>query len=317
MLLAAGAGSRLKPLTDRVPKPLAPIANVPLIEHTLSWLARQEVHEVMINVHHHANRISREIGDGGRFGLGVSYSAEEELLGTGGAVARCSEFFEEEPFFVIYGDNLIEANLQELHQFHKSHRAAITIGLMSPDDPTSSGMVEVGEHGLVLNFVEKPNPGESGATKANAGVYVMDPSLLKTMAPMFSDFGLNLIPAWIAEGRRVFAADLGGYLQDTGTPDRYRKANWDVLSGKMSYKARGTRTENIVVGDNAHISTTSTLLGRNLVGDDCMIDADARLTNCILWRGVTIGRACNLDNVIVGEGAIIEAETYANDAILV
>jgi mannose-1-phosphate guanylyltransferase len=317
MLLAAGAGSRLRPLTDRVPKPLAPVGNVPLLERTLSWLAGQGVTDVMVNLHHHAEQISGAIGDGGGPGLAVSYSVEEELLGTGGAVHRCAKFFAGEPFFVVYGDNLIDVDLRLLSQFHEANGSVATIGLFTPDDPSASGMVDVDGDGRVLRFVEKPRPGESNATLANSGIYVLDETLLSAFPAGYSDFGKDLFPAWLAEGKSVYGVELGGYLQDTGTPDRYRKANWDVLAGGLRYSPRGARVGDTVIGDNANISPDAEFLGRNIIGDDCVIGGASTLIDCIVWRGATVGRECELVNVIVGEGTIVADGTRATDAILV
>ena len=317
MLLAAGAGSRLRPLTDRVPKPLAPIANVPLLERTLSWLAGEGVTDVMVNVHHHAAKISGAIGSGDGFGLAVHYSVENELLGTSGAVQRCAEFFRDEPFYVVYGDNLIDADLGRLREFHKSKNAVATIALFTPDDPSACGMVDVSPDGRIERFVEKPKPGESQATMANAGVYILNPSLLSTLPGGFSDFGKNMFPAWLDDGRPLFAAALGGYLQDTGTPDRYRKANWDVLAGTLRYEPRGVSRQGAIMDRDAVISPNVQLVDRNVIGARCTIDAEVTLQNCIVWPDAKIGAGSNLTNVIVGESAIIEAGTVADNTILV
>ena len=317
MLLAAGTGSRLRPLTDTVPKPLAPIANSPLLFRTLSWLAGEGITEVMINLHHHADKIRAAIGDGDKLGILVRYSVEEDLLGTSGAVGKCAEFFQEEPFFVIYGDNLIDAELKPLFDFHRSRHAAATIALFVPDDPSASGMVELDESGKVSRFVEKPKPGKTDATMANAGIYVLDPGLLTAIPYGFSDFGHDIFPTWLKDGRPVYADELRGYLQDTGTPDRYRKANWDVMSGKLRMRPHGGMVGDALIGNRSFVSPSAVLTARNIVGSDCRVGDGSRLEGCILWDRVSIGRNCELSQVVVGEGALVADGTVAADTILV
>jgi NDP-sugar pyrophosphorylase family protein len=307
----------LRPLTDTTPKPLAPIANRALLVRTLTWLAGQGVTDVAINLHHCADKIRSAIGSGRECGLSVSYSVEDELLGTAGAVAKCASFFAGESFFVIYGDNLIEADLGPLMDFHKERDAAATIGLFVPDDPAASGMVEMAGDGRVTRFVEKPRAGETDAVMANAGVYVIDQSLLSALPGGFSDFGKDIFPAWLEDGRRVFGRDLGGYLRDTGTPDRYRTANWDLLAGVLRQRPNGAMMGEMLVGVNAQIGADVDTTRRNIVGADCRIGTRSLLCDCILLDGAGVGTDCVLTRVIVGEGAAVADGTVANDSILV
>ena len=322
MLLAAGTGTRLKPLTDYTPKPLAPIVNVPLLERTLRWLKEEGITEVVVNVHHHADQIQEAIGDGELLGIRVYYSVEKSLLGTSGAVRQCAARFRDRPFYVIYGDNLVDANLWRLNHFHKQNQADATIGLFTPDDPSAVGMVDLADDGRVTQFIEKPSRGKvpPTATMANAGVYILNPSLLDTLPEGVSDFGHDMFPQWLKEGRRVFAVTLGGYLQDTGTPDRYRKANWDVVAGALSHHrpvgdwrpgGRG------IIADGAIVDPGALLTYDTIVGPNCAVENNVELNHCILWPGSIVRSGSVLDNVIVGTDTVVPTGTYARDTILV
>ncbi len=315
MLLAAGSGTRLRPLTDKVPKPLAPIANEPLLSRTLTWLKWEGVDDAVINLHHLGEHIMSEIDVRPLNGPRVWFSIESVLLGTSGAVRKCADYLSEGPFFVIYGDNLIDADLSKLMRFHQDTASEATIALFSPDDPTACGMVEIDQNARVTNFVEKPKPGESHATMANAGIYIIEPHLLKTLPDGFSDFGSDIFPMWLQDNVKISATALGGYLQDTGTPDRYRKANWDILTGRLRHKPLGVTVGSSIMAAGT-IVDPSARLDHCVIGEACTIEENAMLQNCILWNEATIERGAMLRNVIVGSGAIVPVDAFVSDAIL-
>jgi NDP-sugar pyrophosphorylase family protein len=225
-ILAAGAGTRLRPLTDSCPKPMLPIAGEPLLAHTLRWLHRYGVVEAALNLHHLPDVVRDGLGDGASFGMRLSYSYEPELLGTAGAARRVAELypgFFDETFAVIYGDLLLDLDLTDLLAFHRERDSLFTIALKYTSTPQSQGMIEVNERGRVLRFVEKPSQWDGGDV-ANAGVYICEPAVLDRIPPGFSDFGHNIIPALLQEGAPVYGRPLRGYLLDIGTPAAYAEA---------------------------------------------------------------------------------------------
>lgn len=221
-ILAAGAGTRLRPLTDTCPKPMLPIAGKPLLERTLTWLRRYGVTEAALNLYHLPHVVRDGLGDGARFGMHLHYHEEKELLGTSGAVHGFPGFFDA-PFLVIYGDLLIDLDLDHLIGFHQERKALMTLALKHTETPRSQGMIEIDPQGRVLQFVEKPASWQGGDT-ANAGVYVCQPELIDTIPAGFSDFGHDIIPALLHDRRPVYAVPLRGYLLDIGTPEAYAQA---------------------------------------------------------------------------------------------
>lgn len=226
MILAAGAGTRLRPLTDTCPKPMLPIAGEPLLALTLAWLQRYGVREAALNLHHLPEVVRAGLGDGHRFGMTLHYSYEPVLLGTAGAARRIAELvpdFFNETFVVIYGDLLLNIDLADLLAFHQARQSLFTIALKQTDTPASQGMIEVDAAGRVLRFVEKP-AGWDGGNVANAGVYLCEPAVLEHIPAGFSDFGHTIIPALLQQGAAVYGKPLNGYLLDIGTPAAYAQA---------------------------------------------------------------------------------------------
>ncbi len=222
LILAAGAGTRLRPLTDSCPKPMLPIAGKPLLAHTLSWLRRYGVTKAALNLYHLPHVVREGLGDGQQFGMQLLYNEETELVGTSGAIHGFPGFFDA-PFLVIYGDLLLDLDLEQLIGFHNQRKAIITLALKRTETPHSQGMIEVDGQGRVLQFVEKPQSWQGGDT-ANAGVYVCQPELLDYIPPGFSDFGHDIIPALLRDQQAVYGMPLRGYLLDIGTPEAYAQA---------------------------------------------------------------------------------------------
>lgn len=225
MILAAGEGRRLRPLTDAVPKPMLPVGGRPLVVHLIDLLRSHGVREIAINLHHQPEAISAFLGDGRHFGVRVTYSLEERLLGSAGGVKRMEAFFGDEPFLVIYGDVLTGLDLTALHAFHTSRGAALTMALHQPEALNECGVVDLSEDGRVLAFVEKPGPGEEPSRWANAGIYIVEPPVLRQIPPDTPfDFGADLFPLLLER-----AASLYGYVSDApvvdiGTPEGYVRA---------------------------------------------------------------------------------------------
>lgn len=228
LILAAGVGTRLRPLTDTCPKPMLPIAGEPLLAHTLRWLRRYGVTEAALNLHYLPEVVRNGLGDGSRFDMQLRYAHEERLQGTAGAIHNFPGFFDA-PFLVIYGDLLLDLDLADLIGVHQAQDALMTLALKRTDTPQSQGMIEVDCDGRVLRFVEKPPQWDGGDT-ANAGVYVCQPEIATLVPPGVSDFGHDIIPALLRGGAPIYGRPLKGYLLDIGTPTAYEQAQRDYSS---------------------------------------------------------------------------------------
>jgi NDP-sugar pyrophosphorylase family protein len=208
MILAAGAGTRLGSVTVSLPKPMVPVLGLPLLEHTISALSRQGVRDLVINLHHCPEAIPGHFGDGTQWGVRIQYSPEASLLGTGGALMPWRSFFDS-TFLVVYGDNLLKADVGRLLQFHRERKASVTVALLWRDDAWHSGIADVDEDGRILRFVEKPRRTELFSRWVSAGLLVVEPEVIDRIpADGASDFGRDLLPRWIAENRGVFGYKL-------------------------------------------------------------------------------------------------------------
>jgi mannose-1-phosphate guanylyltransferase len=231
MILAAGRGTRLRPLTATCPKPMIPIAGRPLLEYTIRLLARHGFDELVVNLHHLPQAIQDHFGDGRAWDVKLTYSYEKELLGTAGAVRKMADFFDQR-FLVYYGDHLSNADLTALLQFHERTGGPATLGLLWKEDPSASGIVELDSNHRVQRFIEKPGTDQVFDNYlVNAGIYVLEPEIMEWIpASSPCDFGHDVFPALLADGRPIYGHQLQGKLLSTDTLERYRDTQQQVAA---------------------------------------------------------------------------------------
>lgn len=233
LILAAGKGTRLKELTAHMPKPMLPVGEKPLLAHIIGWLRYYGISNIAINLHHAPEQITNYFGDGNEFGVNITYSFEEELLGTAGAAKRL-EWFLDEPFVVVYGDVFSNVNLGRLIAFHqlqcekfKTDRA-ITLSLYRVPNPTECGLVDLDNSGQILRFVEKPPADQVFTDLANAGIQVCEPAILQLIPPNTTfDFGHHVYPRMLTEAFSIFGIPIQQpeeFLIDIGTPSSFERA---------------------------------------------------------------------------------------------
>jgi len=235
MVLAAGEGVRLRPLTLNTPKAMLPIGGKPILGHTLGWLRRHGVVEVGINVHYLAQQIVDYLGDGRAFGVKIAYSREETLLGTAGGTKRLAAMFQGEQFGVVYADMLTDLDLGRMAELHVRAGAVATIALFVAPRPHEVGIVELDAQDHIVSFVEKPPPGTEKSNLASAGVYILEPEVLDLIPPGRADFGFDVFPAMLRKGLPIlgYRPHPDEYIMDIGDLERYRQANEDFAAGKV------------------------------------------------------------------------------------
>ena len=242
VVLAAGEGTRLRPLTLTRPKALIEVAGVPLLEHLLALLALHHVEQVAINLHYLPEAIAAFAGDGGTWGLRVTYLRERRLLGSGGTLRALSAWLDA-PFFLLYGDVLTDADLTGLAEAHARRGAALTCLLHRVADPWTKGVAELTPDGRIRRFVEKPARGKEPGDHAAAGVYVVSPGVVAaTPATIPCDFGADVVPAALAAGLPVYGSVADRpYICDIGTPQALRAAQEAVADGRIHLLQRQGR----------------------------------------------------------------------------
>ena len=225
MILAAGEGTRLRPLTQNVPKPMLPVAGRPLLERIVCLLLTHGIRDIAVNLHHQPDAITAFLADGAKFGVSVTYSPERRLLGSAGGVKRMESFFAEERFFVLYGDVLTNVDLTAMHRCHIERAAALTMALYRPESLSECGVVRLGPSNRVLEFVEKPQPGQEPSSWANAGIYLVEPEILRSIPDgQPFDFGVDLFPRLLERGTAIQGYVSDALVLDIGTPERYLRA---------------------------------------------------------------------------------------------
>lgn len=232
-LLAGGLGERLRPLTDRLPKCLAPINGVPLLEIWLRLCAREQINAVLINVSRHADRVEDFLARRGGSDVDVRLVREAEPRGNAGTVAAHRDFVTgEQTFFVFYADNLVDVSLRSLLAFHLTHKGPLTMGLFRAPVPASAGIVQLSSDGSIVAFEEKPL--RPRGDLANAGIYVARPAVFDAIPDgEVVDFGTHVFPGLQGAMHGVL---LEGYLRDIGTPEGLAAAcrEWPSRAGAIT-----------------------------------------------------------------------------------
>lgn len=239
MILAAGLGTRLRPLTNTIPKPLLPIAGTPLIVWNLLLLKRHGFHQVVINLHYLGPMIEQALGDGSKFGMRIIYSHEPIILGTGGGIKKAEPYFSGEPVLILNADTLVELDLEALWDFHRSRRAAATLVLREDQDAERWGLVEVGEHDQIVRITGRGRTTATAiAQRMFAGIHILHPRLLQQVPKGVASSVIDPYVAAIGRGDPVLGYDLHGYWSDIGTVERYTQAEQDARTGRIRLDER-------------------------------------------------------------------------------
>ena len=318
MIMAAGVGSRLMPMTIDRPKPMIPMANRPLMANTVQLLRDHSFNSIIANLHCHADSITSYFGDGQAFGVSMEYSREEELMGTAGGVKRC-EWFLYDTFIIVSGDALTDINLTALLQAHKRQGALATIALKEVRNVENFGIVITDEQGLIQSFQEKPRAAEALSNVANTGIYVFEPDIFKYIPrAQFYDFGKQVFPQLVKIGAPFYGVVVEDYWCDVGNINTYRQAHADVLNGKVRVNMEGNLNllndgNKVLLGLGVQVGKNVNLTGNVVIGAGCRIGDNVTISDSVIWNDTVIG-----DSVIVRDavlGAQCEVSTGAYIAV--
>ncbi|GAA1952007.1 nucleotidyltransferase family protein [Kitasatospora viridis] len=234
VVMAGGVGSRLRPITDDIPKPLVPIDGTPVMGHVLELMRHHGVTDAVVTVRYRADQIIDHFGDGDGVGVKLTYLRErEQPLGTAGAVYAARHLLDtDEPFLVISSDALTDIDLTRLARFHATHPGIATLCLTEVEDPTGLGVVELAPDGEIRRFVEKPAPGTAPSNTANTGIYLMDPRILRWITPHGAcDWATDVFPRLMTARQPLYGCTPGGYWRDIGTHQQLAMARGDAVRG--------------------------------------------------------------------------------------
>ncbi len=315
MMLAAGRGTRLCPLTDYIPKPLLPVANLPVMAYGLQALRRLGITEICSNVSYRADQILAIFGDGGAHGVKLHWSIEQEPTGTAGGMKGMQTYLDSDLVVVIAGDAMLDLDLRPLLAGHRERGAFATLATVPVRDPSQYGVVVTDSEYRIISFQEKPAPGTEISRQANTGIYIFDPGIFDLIpAGEFTDFALNVFPRILQLGLPFYAIPVTGYWTDIGNPGDYLQANLDYLAGRIKVEGRGSRYCGNLVGANT--ITDDALLDGCTVGDGASLSRGCVLTNTVIWPGTVITTPMRLSSAVLTPNAAYsvigkEATTYA------
>lgn len=351
--MAGGAGTRLRPLTCDLPKPMVPVLNRPIAEHIINLLKRHRITEVIATLHYVPDIMRDYFQDGHEFGVKMHYAVEEEQpLGTAGCVKNVEELLTE-TFVVISGDSITDFDLAAAIAFHREKGSKATLVLTRVPNPVEFGVVITEENGQISRFLEKPSTSEIFSDTVNTGTYILEPEVLKYLPENEEcDFSKDLFPLLLDRGEPMYGYIADGYWCDVGHLDAYRKAQYDALARKVhveySYEERSpgiwighntfiddsaTISPPAMIGDNCRIGARVHIEPGTVIGDNVTVGADSDLKRPILWNGVVLGdevqlRACTvvrgsrvdrrahiLEGAVVGALSTVEEEAHIGTGV--
>ncbi len=312
MVLAAGLGTRLRPLTYEITKPMVPVLDRPVMEHILDLLDRHGFESVIANLHYFPDSI-REY-----FGERVEYRFEEELLGTAGGVRACAEFFGDEPFLVISGDALTDIDLTALAQRHRDSGGIATLAVKQVSDTREYGVVLHDREGRITGFQEKPAPDEALSDLGNCGIYVFDPRIFDYFPQRpFVDWAKDVFPVLLENDVPFHIHEVREYWNDVGSLAELRQGTFDALCGELRLKVEGEELRPGVVAVGASpLREDTELEGQAWIGRDVGIGSGVRLMGpVVLGDGVQVGDGVQLRSSIIFPGTEIAKGSILIDAI--
>lgn len=317
LLIAGGFGTRLRPLTYTRPKHLLPIANRPHLHHVFDLLQRHGIDEVVLLTSYMAETFDPSVEHGRARGMRVEVTHEETPLGTAGALKNAQDFIGDETFFAFNGDVLTSLDLGSVLEFHRDREAEATIVLTPVEDPSAYGVVPTDGDGRVLGFIEKPPREEAPTNLINAGVYLMEPSVLERI-PGGVEYSAEraLFPDLVTEGARMFAVGTESYWMDIGTPQKYLQANLDALDGTFATDAVGAPGPGAVLSaPDAQIATGCTVED-SCIGAGAILEDGALVTGSVLLPGAVVRSGARVTGSILGEGAEVGSGATIDGATL-
>lgn len=317
LLLAGGQGTRLRPLTENLPKPLMPVMDRPWLEHLVLQLKQQGIDQIVVAVKYHADKIRHRLGDGRRLGVHIAYVEESEPLGTGGAIKNAEPLLGPR-FLVVNADIIHAADLKALLSFHEQHGGLVTMGLTEVEDPSQYGVVEQAEGGRIVRFVEKPPRHEAPSHWINAGIYVMNREALQGI-PAGREVSVEreVFPRLVERPQGVFGLRLSGYWLDMGTPERYLRLHRDVFNEQFRLTpVAPMRARGVWIGA-AEIPSDVRLIPPVIIGDGAQIGRGAEIgPMTVIGERAVVGRGSKLSGAVVWPDALVPGGTVLRGGVI-
>jgi mannose-1-phosphate guanylyltransferase/phosphomannomutase len=318
VIMAGGEGTRLRPQTSNLPKPMLPLVGRPMMEHIVSLLRRHGVTDIVVTVAFLPNAIRSYFGDGSELGVSMRYATEESPLGTAGSVRNAREQLTER-FLVISGDVLTDIDLTSVIAFHEKNEALATIALCSVENPLEFGIVITREDGTIERFLEKPGWGQVFSDTINTGIYVLEPEIFDRIPEGRSvDFSGEVFPAVLEAGQPLYGYVADGYWEDVGTTAAYLKAHEDILDGKVEADVAGFELRpGIWIGKDSTIDPSVRIDSPVFVGENCTVDEDVVLgAYTTVGANTQVAPRAEIQRSVIGENSYLGPAVRVEGAVL-
>jgi len=338
VVMAGGFGTRIQPLTHSRPKPMLPIMNKPMMEHTMMMLRDLGIKEFIVLLYFKPEVIQDYFKDGSDFGIKITYVVPDGDYGTAGAVKLAEEYIGDDNFIIISGDLVTDFDFKKLFDFHEKKKSKLSIGLTAVDNPLQFGVVIANEENVIEKFLEKPSWGEVFSDTINTGIYIIEPEILEYIpANENFDFAKDLFPLLMKKEIKLMAHSLEGYWRDVGNPESYREVYEDILSNKVNFKIDGKKQkypdgtlysdEEYKLDKSIEIIGTVQLgknvkLGKNVrlnnvvIGDNVEIKTDSKIRNSIFWEDIVVGKNAKFDNCLICNNTTIDKNVTAKAGLI-
>jgi NDP-sugar pyrophosphorylase family protein len=336
LILAGGKGARLRPLALHTPKPIVPLANIPFLFFQIDHIKKAGITEIILSLSYQPRKIEDIFGDGMKFGVIMRYTHEDLPRGTAGAV-KAAENMIDDTTIVFNGDVLTDTDLQSVLRYHKEKGAEATIVMARVMNPSGYGLLETDGEGRVTGFTEKPSEDEVTGDTINAGIYILERSILTRISNEGSvSFERDVFPAMLSQGAKVYAFLTRSYWQDIGNPQKYLEAHYGIISGRMklpSYPQRACppndwNMKQVTIDiysilDGGCVIKPGVVIENSVVGEDCRVEEGALIKDSVIWSGTRIRAHARLERAIVGrqchigEGARLRPGTVLGDKTIV
>jgi mannose-1-phosphate guanylyltransferase len=336
LILAGGKGARLRPLALHIPKPIVPLANIPFLFFQIDHIKKAAVTEIILSLSYQPRKITDIFGDGMNYGVTMRYTHEELPRGTAGAF-KAAENLISDTTIVLNGDILTDTDLVDVLRYHRAQKAEVTIVTARVMNPVGYGLVEADANGRVVRFTEKPPEDEVTGDTINAGIYILERSILDRIpAEGAQSFERDLFPAIVQEGARVFAYLTHAYWQDIGSPQKYLEASYGIISGRTKmpgypqkacppndWEKHQVSIDSFSILDGKCVIKSGVAIENSVLGEDCRVEEGALIKDSVIWSGTRILSNARIERAIVGrqchigEGAKLRPGTVLGDKSIV
>ncbi|MFZ1729252.1 MAG: sugar phosphate nucleotidyltransferase [Bacteroidota bacterium] len=318
VIMAGGFGTRLRPLTCNIPKPMVPVVNRPMMLHIVDLLKKHGFNDIISLLYYHPNSIRDYFGEGKDFGISMQYTHAEADFGTAGSVRNAFDKIGSDRVLIISGDVLTDFDISEAIRFHEEKGADATIVLTRVPNPLQFGVVIVDEEGNITRFLEKPSWGEVFSDTINTGIYILENSVL-AMIPFKEDydFSKNLFPLMMQEGKKLCGYISDGYWRDVGNLGEYHEASLDCLAGSVDVIIDGELRDNVYVGEGSTVpEDRSHWSGRVVIGKNSRVADSAKIINSVIGNNVTVHDGAEILNSVIWDGCTLESSVQISNSVV-